>query len=124
MLFVDNDQREVGNRREDRRTRANDHARFSTLDAVPLLRSLFIGKCRVQDGDFVAKHLVQIGGNCGREADFRDKKNGGASGIQHRTHACEINRSFARAGYAVQKNTGKLTSCNRFAQAVQCGLLC
>ena len=115
VLLVDDDQREIGNRREDRRARADDHARFAALDAMPLLGAFFVGKRRVQDGDFVAEDLVQIGGDGGREADFRNQQNGGASGFEHRAHAGEIDGSLAGAGDAVQKDAGKLSCVDGFA---------
>ena len=123
VFFVDDNQREIGNRREDCGARADDHARVSALDAVPLLGALFVGKRGMQDGDFVAEDLVQIGGYRRREADFRDEENGGASRFEHGTHAREINGSFARAGDAVQKDAGKLSCLDGFAQAIQRGLL-
>ncbi len=87
VFFVDDDQREIGDRGEDRGARADDHARVAALDAMPLLGALLVGERRVQDGNFVAEDLMQIGGDGGREADFRDKQNGRASGFEHATHA-------------------------------------
>ena len=123
VLFVDDDQREIGDRREDSRTRAHDHARFAALDAMPLLRALFVGERGMQDRNFVAEDLMQIGGNGGREADFRNQKNGGAARFKHRAHAGEINRRLARARYAVQKHAGKLSRVDGFAQPIERGLL-
>ncbi len=123
MFFVDDDQREIGNRREDRGTSADDHARVAALDAMPLLGALFVGERGVQDGNFVAEDLVQIGGDRRREADFRDEENGGASGFEHCAHAGEVDGGFARAGDAVQKDAGKLARVNGFAQSIQRSLL-
>ena len=44
MFFVDNDQREIRDRSENSRARADDHARFAASDAMPLLRALFVGE--------------------------------------------------------------------------------
>jgi hypothetical protein len=66
VFFVDDDQGEIGDRGEDGGARADDHARIAALDAVPLLGAFFVGKRGVQDGNFVAEDLVQIGGD-GRE---------------------------------------------------------
>ena len=55
VLFVDDDEREICNGRKDRRPRADDDARFSTPDAMPLLGALVISEGGVQDGNLVAK---------------------------------------------------------------------
>ena len=123
MFFVDDDQREIGNRREDGRASADDHARVPALDAMPLLRALLVGERGVQDGNFIAEDLVQIGGDRWREADFRDEENGGAPSFEHGAHAREVNGGLARAGNAVQKDAGKLALVNRLAQSIQRGLL-
>ena len=107
MLFVDDDEREIGDGGEDRGARADDHARVAALDAVPLLGALLVGERGVQDGDFVAEDLMQIGGDGGRQTDFRDEQDGGASGFEHRAHGGEIDRGFAGAGDAVQQHAGK-----------------
>src|SRR6266849_7016592 len=116
MFFVDDDQREISNRRKDRGASAHNHARVTTLDAMPLLRALPVGECRVQDGYFVAKDLMQIGGDRWGEADFRDEKDGGASGLKHSAHAREIDSGLPRAGDAMQEHSRKLPDIDRMAQ--------
>ena len=102
VLFIDDDQRKIGNRREHGGTRTYDHARFAALDAVPLLRALLVGKRRMQNRDFVAKNLMQISCNRGRKSNLRHEKNGRASGFEHCTHSRQINRRLARSGNTVQ----------------------
>ena len=97
VLFVDDDECEIVDRREHRRARAHDHARFAALDAMPLLGAFAIGERGMQDGHFVAEDLVQVGGDGWREADLRNEQNGGASGIEYRAHRREIDRGFARS---------------------------
>ena len=109
LLFVDDDQSEIGHRREDCRARADHHARVAALDAMPLLGAFFVGERGVQDGDFVAENLMQVGGDGGREADFRDEEDGGASGFEHSAHAGQVHRGLSGAGDAVEEHTGKLT---------------
>ena len=107
VLFVDDDEREIGDRREDRRARADDHARVAALDAVPLLGAFAIGERGVQDGNFVAEDLVQVGGDGGSQTDFGDKEDGGASGFENAAHGGEIDRGLAGAGDAVQQHSGE-----------------
>ena len=95
VLFIDDDQREVGDRSENGGARADDHASFSALDAMPLLGAFAVGKRGMQDGDFVAEDLMQIGGDGGSKADFGDEQDCGASGFEHRAHGRQINGGLA-----------------------------
>ena len=88
-------QREIGDRGKDRRPRADDHARFAALDAVPLLGTFPVGKGGVQDGNFIAEDLMQVGGDGGRQTDFRDEQDGRAPGFEHTAHGCQVHRSLA-----------------------------
>src|SRR5581483_942985 len=83
MLFVDDDEGKIGDWREDSGASADDHASFSTLDAVPLLGAFFVGESGVQDRDFITEDLVEVGGDGGCESDFGDKEDGGASGFEN-----------------------------------------
>ena len=123
VLFVDDDEREIGDRRKDRRARAHDHARFAALDAVPLLGALAVGQRGVQDGDFVAEDLMQVGGDGGRQADLGNQQDGGASGFEHGAHARQIDRGLSRAGDAVQQHAGEFASRDAFAHPLERGLL-
>ena len=77
----------------------------------------------MQNGNFIAEDLMQVGGDRRREADFRDEENGGTSSFEHRAHACEIDGGLARAGNAMQKHAGKFALVNRLAHSIQRGLL-
>ena len=123
VLFVDDDQREIGDRRKDGRARADDHARVAALDAVPLLGALAVGERGVQDGNFVAEDLMQIGGHGGRQADFRDEQNGGAPGFEHAAHGGQIDGGLARSGDAVQQHAGELARGDAFRILRERGLL-
>ena len=115
VFFVDDDQRQIGDRSEYRRARAHDHARFAALDAVPLLGAFLVGERRVQDGDFVSEDLMQVGGDGWGEADLGDQQDGRASGLEHRAHGGEIDRGLARSGDAVQQHAGKFARSDAFA---------
>ena len=82
MLFINDEQSEIGNRGKDGRARTDDHARFSALDSVPLLGALAVGERRMKNSDFVAEDLMQIGCDCGCEADFGDEENCRASSFE------------------------------------------
>ena len=95
VLFVDDDERKIGDRGEDRRARADDHARFAALDAMPLLGAFAVGERGVQDGNFIAEDLMQVGSHRRSQADLRNEQDGGASGFEHGTHGCQIHRGLA-----------------------------
>ena len=108
VLFVDDDQREIGYRGEDRRARSHHHSRIATLDAMPLLGAFAIGESRVQDGNFIAEDLMQVGRDGRSQANFRDEQDGGAAGFEHSAHGRQIHGSLARTGDAVQQHAGEL----------------
>ena len=55
MLLVDDDQPEVGDRREDRRARADADPRLAAAQPVPLVAALARAQPRVQHRDPVAE---------------------------------------------------------------------
>ena len=124
MLFVDDDERKIGHRRENRRARADHHARFSALDAMPLLGAFAVGQSRVEDSDFVSEDLMQVGGNNGSEADLRYKQNRRSASFEHGTHTGQIDCGLPRAGNAVEQRAGESAGVDVFTQARECGLLC
>ena len=95
MLLVYDDQCQVGNRSEHSRACADDHTRVAALDAVPLLRALFVRERGMQNRHFIAKDVMQISGNRRREPDFRDQENGRAAGVENRAHPGKIHGGLA-----------------------------
>ena len=120
LLFINNDQCQIGHWGENSRARTDDHARIAALDAMPLLGTLFVGERGMQDGNFIAEDLMQVGCNGGRQTDFGDKQDGGASGLKHSTHASQIDRSFARSGDSMQQHAGELAGLDAFAETCEC----
>ena len=74
LLLVDNDERQIADRREHRRPRPADHPRLAATYAMPLLRPLRIRQPRMQDGDLVAEHLMQIGRHRRSQPNFRNQQ--------------------------------------------------
>ena len=72
MFLVDDDQRKIGYWGKDCRPRTDDHARVAAFDAVPLLGALAVRQRGVQDGNFIAEDLVEVGRDGGSETNFRD----------------------------------------------------
>ena len=106
MFFVDNDQREVRHRREDRGARADDDARLSTLMRCHCSARSSSDKGGVQDGDFVTEDAMQIAAAAGVSPIS------GTSRIAERpasrtAHRRKINGGLARTGHAVKQRHRK-----------------
>ena len=123
VLFVDDDQCEIGDRGKDCGARADDHAGVSTFDAVPLLGAFAVGERGVEDGNFIAEDLMQVGGDGRGQTDFGDEQDRGTSGFEHAAHGCEIHRCLARSGDAVQQHAGEFVGRDAFPHACERGLL-
>ena len=95
MLFIHHDEREIGNGSKDRRTRSYHNVRLAAADALPLLGALVVAEGGVENSDFVAENLMQIGGHGGCETDFGHQQNGRASLRQHRLHGRQVDRGLA-----------------------------
>ena len=63
VLLIHHDERQVGHRREHGRACSYHNVGFAIADALPLLGALVVAEGGMQDGNFVAEDLVQIGGD-------------------------------------------------------------
>jgi hypothetical protein len=80
----------------------------------------------MQDGNFIAEHLMQVGRHRRSQANFRNQQNRGASLLQHLAHAGQIHRRLSGAGDAVQQQPANLrdaTASPIFASASFCAAL-
>ena len=68
MLLVDDDQPEVAQRREDRRARADAHARLAAAQPLPLVVALAQPELRVQHRDASPKRSSKRRAVCGVSA--------------------------------------------------------
>ena len=115
LLLVDNDERKIADRREHRRPRSRHHPRLAAPYAMPLLRPLRIRQPRMQNGNFIAEHLVQIGRHRRSQANFRNQQDRRPPLLQHLAHACQIHRRLSRPGDAVQQQAAELARCHALA---------
>ncbi len=123
MLFVDDDETQVLDRREDGRAGADHDARFSTPDAVPLLGALVGRERGVQQGHAGAEGRVQLSRHGRGEADLGHQQNGRAAAEPRALHGGQIHRRLARAGHAVQQAGAEAISIKRRHDVRQRGLL-
>ena len=103
VLLVDDEQAEVGERREDRRAGADADARLAAAQPAPLVVALAVGEGRVQDRDAVAEPGPEAGHGLRREADLGDEDDRRPAPGQHRLDRGQVDLGLARAGDPVQE---------------------
>ena len=111
MLFIDDDQPEILERREDGAARADDDPRAARLNLVPFIVPLAFGQMAVQDRD----HLLRLGeaaleslDRLRRERNFRNEHDGRFPAREGRTDRLQINLRLPAAGHAVEQNRLRL----------------
>ena len=72
VFFVDDDQCQVGNGREDSGARADHYVRLAATDAVPLCGAFCAGQCGVQQRHLIAEGKSQLCQHGRRQANFRN----------------------------------------------------
>ncbi len=73
VLFVDDDQSEIADRREDAGAGRDDHCGFAGADAAPFLGAFGVVERGVQNRDAFAEALIELACYGGGEADFGDQ---------------------------------------------------
>ena len=69
----------------------------------------------MQNRNFVAENLMQVGGDRWCKSNFRNQKDGRAASVKHRTHSRQVNGSLAGTSYTVKKDAGEFSRLNRFS---------
>ena len=106
VLFIDDDEAEVGARGEDGRPGADDDAGAAGADLVPLVVPLAFAEVGMEHGDFVLG-----GGEAGFEAldglrgegNLRHEHDGGLPALEDELDGLEVNLGLAAAGDAVKE---------------------
>jgi hypothetical protein len=107
VLFVDDDQADALERREDRGAGADDDRDVAAANPLPLVVPLTVGQAAVLDGDAIAKRLPEQGGDGRGEGDFRHQHQDAASGGEHLGGQPQVDFRLAAAGDAVQQRDAK-----------------
>ena len=79
---------------------------------MPLLRPLSIRQSRMQNGNLVAEHLVQIRRHRRCQTNFRNQQNRRPPLIQHLAHASQVHGRLARSRDAMQQQAAELARGN------------
>ena len=123
MLFVDDDEAEVFDGREDGGAGADDDAGFAVSNTVPLLGALLGGEGGVEQSDVGGEGVMQLRGHGGGEADLGDEEDGGFSLVESAAHGGEIDGGLAGAGDAVEQMRAEFGGFDRGGDGVEGGLL-
>ena len=106
VLLVDDDEPEVGDRREDRAARADADARLARAQAAPLVVALPRAELGVQDRDGVAEARDEAVDHLRRQPDLGDEDQHAAPLGQRLGGGAQVDLGLARAGDAVQEQLG------------------
>ena len=111
VLFIDNDEAEIFQRRENSAARANHDPGAAGMNFVPFIVSLAFGEVAVQNGHIVlrlGKPAFEALDRLRRERNFGNKHDGAAAALQCGANSLQIDLSLATAGHAVQQNRARL----------------
>ncbi len=103
MFFIDDDQPETSQGREDRRPRAHHHVHFATADAMPLVVALTVRQSAVLDGHAAAEGLSEQPGDRWRQRDLRHEQQHGTTRLQAGARQAQVDLRLAAAGHALQQ---------------------
>ena len=104
MLFVDNDEPEVADRREDGASRTDNDASRARAYAMPLVVALAVGKRRVENRDLVAKARREPADSLGREGNLGNHHDRAATRLELLRNCLEIHLGLARPSDAKEKD--------------------
>ena len=103
VLLVDDDEPEVGDRREDRAARPDADARLAGAQAAPLVVALPRAELGVQDRDGVAEARHEAVDHLRRQADLGHEDQHAAPLGQRLGGGAQVDLGLAGAGDAVQE---------------------
>ena len=103
LLFVDDDEAEIFERRENRGARAHNDARLAVANAPPFAGAFDIREAAVQNGDNRAEARADQPAEPERERDFRNQDDRGFSARKRRFDRAQIDFRFAAARDAVKQ---------------------
>ena len=123
VLLVDDDQPEIGNRREHRGARSDDHPRVALPDAPPLVVPLPRRELAVQHGHRPPEARPRGPQEHRRQADLGDEDDRAAAPFERRLDGTEVDLRLAAAGHAVEQERAEHAAGERVEQGEERGLL-
>ena len=117
VLLVDDDQADVGERREHRRSRAHADARLPGPQPEPLVVPLALAEPGMEHRDDVAEPRLEAPDGLGRERDLGDEHDRAAPGGERLLDRPQVHLGLARAGDAVEQEPPPATAASPAAPA-------
>ena len=119
VLFVDDDQSELVQRRKHSRARADHDRHLAAPDAKPLVRTLTVGQSAVLHGNSIAKRIAKRPGNSGRQGDLGDEHEHRSAAAQHAIGKSKIHLCLAGARDSLQQKYRESTGRRRRPQSIK-----
>ena len=107
VFFIDHDESEIFERRENRAARADHDPRAAGMNLVPFIVPLAFRQMAVQDRDHVrlrGEAALEALDGLRRERDFRDEHDRRLAARERGADRLQIDFRFAAAGHAVEQN--------------------
>src|SRR3972149_2305980 len=107
MLFIDDDQTEVGQRRENRRARANHDIDVAAGDVPPVRPTLGAAERAVQHPNSPRESRVQTIDELGRQRYFRYQNETPTTQLASSLHGAQVDFGLSTAGDAMKEKCFK-----------------
>ena len=104
MLLVHDDQREVAERREQRRPRADRDSDLAAVHFHPFVIPFAVGEPAVKHADHVPEPCAEPFDGLRSQRDFRDKHDCLFSILDRARNRLKVDFGFSASGYAVEQN--------------------
>ena len=127
MLFIDDDQAKLRQRREHRGTRTDHHARLAGVSGAPAREAFSVAETRVQHRDRHREPCAEALEELRREADLRHQHQRRAPALERAGGEPQVHLGLAAARYALQQEgavliRGRVDRLDRvFLRRAQCG---
>ena len=103
MLFINDDQSQIGKWRKQSRAWADHYVNLSCLHPFHLVKPLSLGHPGIQDGHPVAKLPIEPHDRLIRKGDLRDQDDGLPAFLQHSVNHLHIDFCLAASGNPIYK---------------------
>ena len=108
MLLVDDDEPDVGQRRDDGQPRPDDDVHVARPDAPPLVGALAVAEARVDERDPRVEVRPQPVDERQRQRDLGDQDERRPAGLERRGDRLDVDRGLAAAGHAVEQERARI----------------
>jgi hypothetical protein len=123
VLLVHDDEAERRQRREDGRTRADDHVDLAAADAMPLVVPFTVRESAVLDRQAVGEPRPEDARQRGRQADLGDENQHRAAAVAHLRGQAQVDLRLPAPGHAVQQGGAEGAGPRHLPEAAECHLL-